>query len=293
MDLTRQPGTPLRLFSLHRLALVVVCLAVLPDRPVVAASVAGAQVAAACLLHRASLAPPAARGYRWRLFLPYVLWVICWLEVGWLRGLASPTVHDAGIVAIDRAVFGAHWHDRLGELWPGAGVAEAMQAIYLSYYALVLGPPLVLALRGRHGDCARYTGAVMATYLVCFLVYTVHPVLGPRIMAATTPGAGPDSGLVAGFAEGLRRAGDVPGTAFPSSHCAGALAAALAAGEFLSRRRRIALLVWAALISISTVHTGNHYALDAAAGLLLAVVVRFALARSSAVQRPRTREVLS
>jgi len=98
---------------------------------------------------------------------------------------------------------------------------------------------------------------------------------------------------VAGLAEGLRRAGDVQGTAFPSSHCAGALAAALAAGEFLARRQRIALLVWAGLIGVSTVHTGNHYALDAAAGLLLALGVRSVLVRSFAVRTARTEEVPS
>jgi len=145
---------------------------------------------------------------------------------------------------------------------------------------------------GRRGGKS-LIAALVATYLACFTIYTILPVLGPRIVAAATEGGSGGGGLVAGLAEGLRQAGDVPGTAFPSSHCAGALAAALAAGEFVSRRLRAVLVAWAVLVSVSTVYTGNHYALDAVAGVILTLGVRFVLTRSYAVRRPRTGEVLS
>ena len=182
---------------------------------------------------------------------------------------------DPGIAAVDLAVFGVHWHDRLAELLPGAAMGEAMHFAYLSYYALVLAPPLWLALRGRRADCARYTTLMLGTYLLCFTIYLLLPVQGPRALLG---GAGsPGEGAMAGFADWMRRTGDSEGTAFPSSHCAGALAAAMAAGACVARRLRRGLLVWAALIVLSTVYTGNHYALDSLAGVVAAVGVRLAL----------------
>jgi membrane-associated phospholipid phosphatase len=293
MDLSGQPGAALRPFVPHRLAVGIACLLVLPHSPVLAVLLAGSQLPLALLLRRlaAIRVPRHRRG--WWLLLPYLLWLACRAEIGLLLGLAGGPTHDAGIAAADLVIFGVHWHTRIREVVTGTTAAEAMQAVYLSYYLLILVPPLVLALRGRHDDCVRYTRFLLSTYLVCFLINIVLPVLGPRAVdAAAGPAAGP-GGAMAGLAEFLRRCGDIEGTAFPSSHCAGSLAAALAAGEFLPRPGRAALLAWAGLIALSTLHTGNHYALDAAAGLLLAGGVRFILTRSRAARSTRTQEVLS
>ena len=294
MDLTRHPGAALRPFVPHRLAVGVACLLVLPHKPVLAILLATSQLPVALLLRRLALVSVPGRWRGWWLLLPYDLWLACRAEIGLLLGLAGRPTHDAGIAAADMAVFGVHWHARTGEVLAGAMTAEVMQAVYLSYYLLILVPPLLLAWRGRHEDCVRYTRFLLATYLACFLINIVLPVLGPRALGAATAGtAAGTGGAMAGLAELLRRLGDIEGTAFPSSHCAGSLAAALAAGEFLPRPGRVILVSWAGLIVLSTLHTGNHYALDAAAGLLLAGGVRFVLTRSHAVRRPQTEEVLS
>jgi membrane-associated phospholipid phosphatase len=112
--------------------------------------------------------------------------------------------------------------------------------------------------------------------------------------AATADG----DGLMAGLVEALRRAGDSPGTAFPSSHCAGVTAAALFARRCFAPATCRWLAVWAALVVLSTVYTRNHYALDATAGVLTALsvhglVVLAESRRTGAVRRPaRGRQLL-
>ncbi len=277
MALINDHAAVMRLFAIHRVAVAGICLVGLATRPVAAAALVAANLAAALILLRFARPLPDERRSAWRLVLPYALWIACWIETGWLYGLLGRSPHDPGIAATDLAVFGVHWHDHLTRILPGAAIGEAMNLVYLSYYVLVLGPPLLLALRGRSTACARYTLLVMSSYLLCFTIYLLLPVQGPRALlgAAAMPG----DGTLAGIADWMRRTGDSDGTAFPSSHCAGALAAALAAGTYAAGRVRRGLLLWAAMIVVSTVYTGNHYALDSLAGVIVAVGVRLALVR--------------
>jgi len=290
MDLNHTPSRVLWLFALYQAAVAAVYVAGPGGRSVALGGLALVHVAIAALLLRFASRAPSRETSRWRLALPYALWLACWLQLGWLIRFSGHPMHDAQIAAADLALFGGHGHLLFARWLPQAD--QVMHLIYLSYYGLVLGPPLVLALRRRTADCQRYTRVVMATYLLCFLIYLLYPVLGPRAAAAAQAAAGHDGGALGGGAlgaltEALRQAGDSPGTAFPSSHCAGAFAAALAAGAMVSRRTRALLLVWAGLITLSTIHTGNHYGIDAAAGVLLAVSVHLAAIR---VRQDRVRQ---
>ena len=301
MDLNRTPSRVLWLFAFYQAAVAAVYVAGPGGRSVALGGLTLVHVAIAALLLRFASRAPSRETSRWRLALPYALWLACWLQLGWLIRFSGHPMHDAQIAAADLALFGGHGHLLFARWLPQAD--QMMHLIYLSYYGLVLGPPLVLALRRRTADCQRYTRVVMATYLLCFLIYLLYPVLGPRAAAAAQAATNHGGGAVGVLAEALRQAGDSPGTAFPSSHCAGAFAAALAAGAMVSRRTRALLLAWAGLITLSTIHTGNHYGIDAAAGVLLAVSVhlvavrvRQARVRQFRVRQPRVvvpKEVLS
>ena len=277
MDLNHTPSRVLWLFALYQAAVAAVYVAGPGGRSVALGGLALVHVAIAALLLRFASRAPSRETSRWRLALPYALWLACWLQLGWLIRFSGHPMHDAQIAAADLALFGEHGHLLFARWLPQA--SQVMHLIYLSYYGLVLGPPLVLALRRRTADCQRYTRVVMATYLLCFLIYLLYPVLGPRAAAAAQAATNHGGGAVGVLAEALRQAGDSPGTAFPSSHCAGAFAAALAAGAMVSRRTRALLLAWAGLITLSTIHTGNHYGIDAAAGVLLAMSVHLVAVR--------------
>lgn len=214
---------------------------------------------------------------------PYLMWIMAWSEIGWLYRLTQPLVHDGVIMALDRALFGFHLNQELSTLLPWEWLASVMGFSYLSYYLLILGPPVVLALRRRERELYQHTFGLMSTYLACFLVYLIMPVLGPREMTA----AAGEVAIVAGGAFGTAintffAAGDSLGTAFPSSHCAASVTAALLVGRHFGRIAGRLALVWAGFIVISTIYTNNHYAVDAVAGVGLAVLVQ-------ALAKPRTR----
>ena len=76
---------------------------------------------------------------------------------------------------------------------------------------------------------------------------------------------------------GARAAGDSLGTAFPSSHVAGVVTAAIIAWKWLPRPVAWLLIVESIGVMVATVYTQNHYAIDAVAGLVWAVVLQVML----------------
>jgi len=209
-----------------------------------------------------------------RKILPFGLWAAAWLEIGWINGLLDRPGHDKVIMTLDRALFTSHWNEHLAEWLPWVWLNEFMHLSYLSYYLLIVGPVLYLAWRQPQG-LPRHTANLMGTYLVCFAIYLVFPVLGPRssLIASGQLDANAGLGFFPAIMESLFQAGDSSGTAFPSSHCAASLAAALSIRRYCRPRTSNLLLGWALLIAFSTVYTNNHYTIDAAAGLFLAWLV--------------------
>lgn len=206
--------------------------------------------------------------------LPFLLWAAAWLEIGWLYRLARPEVYDGAVKAIDHALFRVHLNEELSTWIPWAPVRNIMGLSYLSYYLLILGPTLVLAVRRRSRDLEYHTLGLLFTYLACFVIYLLMPVLGPKeslvAAGAEVTGVG---GLFGPLISAFFAAGDSLGTAFPSSHCAASVAAAILVHRHFGPGSGRIAAVWAALIVISTIYTNNHYLIDAVAGVTTALVI--------------------
>jgi membrane-associated phospholipid phosphatase len=115
------------------------------------------------------------------------------------------------------------------------------------------------------------TLAMMATFYICYAIFLLFPVAGPRYFFP--PAANAATGAaIAHFTHRLLDAGAAWGTAFPSSHVAVAL---VAAGTALREWRPLGaiLLVAASLLTLGTVYGQLHYAVDAIAGACLAAAV--------------------
>lgn len=206
---------------------------------------------------------------------PYLMWTLAWSEIGWLYNLTLPLVHDGSIKAMDLAFLGFHLNEVLSSFLSWTWLRNIMGLSYLSYYLLVLGPPVALALGKREKDLEYHTFGLISTYLVCFLIYLALPVLGPRDLAhASGEVAQGVGGLFGPIINAFFEAGDSLGTAFPSSHCAGSVAAALLVRRHFSRTTGLIASVWAGFIVVSTIYTNNHYAIDAVAGVATAVVTQ-------------------
>jgi len=203
---------------------------------------------------------------------PLLLMLAFWTELGFLRPFHGPT-HDAWVTALDLAVFRVHlnvvWMPAMPWLW----FSELMHLSYYLYYLIIIGPPLALLLTARRGAMGDVVLRLMVTYLGCYTLYLMFPVDGPGHTMVHYQGA-PTTGFFYHLVHEAGDFGDSMGTAFPSSHVAGALTAAWAGWRRFSRPVAILLALEAAGVVVATVYTQNHYAIDVLAGILWAVLLQ-------------------
>lgn len=250
--------------------LAVVWLGLVPRAPG-ALWVALAHAAAACLPWLLRGIPPAPRwlrplsdGY------PFLGLAVFWAELGPLQALRAAPPQDPFVRRLDLAIFGVHWHEIWMYAMPSRWISETMHFAYFLYYLLLVIPPLVMWLSRGPRAFRSVALAVMITYLSCFLFYLAFPVYGPRASDAASLAAAP-SGFFHTLVDRARASGDSPGTAFPSSHVAGAATIAWLGWRWLSRRWALVLTLAALGVALATVYTRNHYAVDALAGFLWVV----------------------
>ena len=249
--------------------------------PYAAILVAGHTLGVALPFKLRALGPGASRPVRLlREAYPLLLLYPFFAEVGFLHRALGAAGHDATIAAWDAAIFGfggGPWHRTWAAAAPEAWIREPMHALYVSYYLLIAGPPLAAALR-RDGSAFRdISYRTMVTYTACYAVYLFYPVFGPGHTDPLLPGDAA-RGFFPDLMRGLMASGDAPGTAFPSSHVAGAFTAAWLGARWFPRRVAYAQTALACGVAVATVYTHNHYAIDAAAGLLFAWAVQRGIA---------------
>lgn len=200
-------------------------------------------------------------------FYPLVVTVALYTHVG-LVNEAGGVAHDAVVLRWEAALFGGQPSLEWIRAFPSPAWSTLMHAAYLSYYPILAAAPLGLWLSGRR-EAARGTALLMtATFYVCYSIFFLFPVAGPRYLfppAENAAAAVP----VAAFTHRLLQAGSAWGTAFPSSHVAAALVGATCAWRGF-RPLGAVLLPAAFLLSLSTVYGQFHYAVDALAGAAMA-----------------------
>lgn len=182
---------------------------------------------------------------------------------------------DSVVQGWDRATFGTDPARTLAGMFPNVWLSEVLHGAYLSYYAIIYGPPLVLYLGRSDGaggrDRAGFHETVLAftvAMTACFVVFCLFPVEGPRYAWPAPVGVpeGPVRRVVLMLLEG----GSSRGTAFPSSHMAIALAIGLSS---LRWRRGLGLgvTVLSVLLGVGAVYGGFHYAVDMLAGAVAGI----------------------
>ena len=215
----------------------------------------------------------------WRLareIYPLAAIGLFWTELGRLHGAGDFAHYDAVIARLDLALFGRHLNLVWMPAMPQRGFSELMHLFYVLYYPLIALPPLAMCLEGRGEALRDMTLRLAVTYLGCYLLYLVFPVIGPAELLPHYRG-GLTDGVLYQLSHAARAAGDSLGTAFPSSHAAGAVTAAVLGWRWLSRPVRWLLTVQAGGVLLATVYTQNHYAVDALAGLVVALGLQLGL----------------
>ena len=203
-------------------------------------------------------------------FYPLLVTLAFYTEVG-LVNAARGVSHDSLVQRWEQALFGAQPSMTWLRSFPSAAWSTLMHAAYVSYFLILAGAPLGLWWSGRREAARRTLLLLMATFYVCYTTFLLFPVAGPRYVFPHATNAA-TAVPVAAFTYQLLEAFSAWGTAFPSSHVAVALVAAV--GAWRGWRPLGAVLVPAALLlTVATVYGQFHYAVDALAGAGLALVV--------------------
>lgn len=228
----------------------------------------------ALLLVLVLLAPAARRAGPLGRFLgewyPMLLLGGLYAEVGVLA-VDLGYEHDLAIQRLELWAFGSELSYRWIRESPNPLLSWVLHACYLAYYAILGASPLALWFSGRR-DAARHTiFAVMVTFYLCYVVFLFFPVAGPRYALAAAHNAATEV-WPARAAQWLLDRGDSWGAAFPSSHVAAAVVAALCALRYW-RPLGLMLAPFTVGLVVSVVYGQFHYAVDAVAGLLVALAV--------------------
>jgi membrane-associated phospholipid phosphatase len=225
-------------------------------------------------LTAAVLAPAARRsgpvGRFLAEFYPLIVTVALYTHVGLLNSVRG-VAHDAVVQGWEAALFGGQPSLEWIRSWPRPAWSTLMHAAYLSYYAILAGAPGVLWLTGRQDAARRTLLLMMSTFYVCYFIFLVFPVAGPRYLFALPDNAATAVPLAV-FTHRLVAGGSAWGTAFPSSHVAVAVVAAWCAGRALKPLGAL-LLPATMLLALGTVYGQFHYAVDAVAGAALGALV--------------------
>jgi membrane-associated phospholipid phosphatase len=231
----------------------------------------GLLLVAACA---ALLAPRARQGRATGPFLaefyPLLVTIALYRHVG-LVNLARGVSHDALVQAWERGLFGGQPSLEWVRSCPSPSLSAVMHLAYLSYFLILAGAPLGLWLSGRRTQARRTLLLMMGTFFLCYSIFLSFPVAGPRYVFPPARNAA-TAIPTAAFTQRLLDGGSAWGTAFPSSHVAVALVAAVCAWRAW-RPLGTLLLPLAVLLAFATVYGQFHYAVDALAGAAVAALV--------------------
>jgi membrane-associated phospholipid phosphatase len=180
-------------------------------------------------------------------------------------------LHDQLVQRWEAALFGGQvsvtWHARA----PSLALSWVMHFCYGSYYWLAALPPLFLFFRRSQAAFERGAFVVTLAFYVCYTVFALFPVAGPRYFYGNA--TGPIAELLpARIVHALLEGGSAYGTAFPSSHVAVSWCAVL---SLWRDARGLALLLApiALGLALGAVYGQFHYGVDALAGAALALAL--------------------
>jgi membrane-associated phospholipid phosphatase len=229
---------------------------------------------------------------RWLEFLrhyyPIPLYGWFFGETGWLNRMFFREYLDPLAIKWDQGLFGCQPSVVFMARLPYLALSELFYAAYFSYYVMIGGVGIALYLRDRR-QFFHYISIVSFVFYVCYAIYIVVPIIGPRVFFHNSPGyvlpesyqrlapadtypASVHAGVFYKIMAFIYRVFEAPGAAFPSSHVAIALCTVYFSFRYL-RPIRYPHLVVAILLCLATIYCRYHYAVDVLAGVLTAAIL--------------------
>ncbi|HEX7024442.1 MAG TPA: phosphatase PAP2 family protein [Gemmatimonadales bacterium] len=194
-----------------------------------------------------------------------------------LSGSGRVRVHDPSVQRWEAAIFGGQISREWWRRSPSALWSTLLHSAYLSYYFIVPAGPLWFLHRRELSHLRRVVLALVSTFVTCYLVFIFFPVAGPYY-EFPRPAASFLDNAPARLVYAVLAGGSSYGAAFPSSHVAVVIAAAVASAQG-SRGLGLLLGVPALLLTVAVVYCQMHYGVDAIAGVLVGLGVVAAVNR--------------
>ena len=205
-----------------------------------------------------------------RVWAPMLTLLFLYSEIpALLRSAGHTNLHDAVVMRWEHGVFGLQPALEWANRWPSAFASEFLHAAYASFYVIIYIVPALLFVAQRRRAFDEASFVLLFTYLVCCLCYIAFPVAGPRYLF--TPGPLVADGFIRQSVRWLLSARSSEGTAFPSSHVALAVSAAILAFRYFGRRGLIVAAI-TVFLSLGAIYGGFHYGVDVIAGLAIGVI---------------------
>jgi membrane-associated phospholipid phosphatase len=201
---------------------------------------------------------------------PFVLVTPFYWQLGVMQ-LDLGTIRDTVVQRWELDLFGgqvsATWHQAM----PSATLSFVLHLCYGAYYWMIALVVLWLFFRGKR-DAFRRAGFIggLALY-TCYLIFAVFPVAGPYFSFAQPTGTFVDN-WPARYVYFMLDNGSSMGTAFPSSHIVASWCVVYAAWRD-ARALALVLAPVAFCLALGTVYGQFHYAVDALAGAVLALLL--------------------
>jgi membrane-associated phospholipid phosphatase len=277
---------PVDFYTMVYLVFGLAMLAIAPHRP--------PNTALLILLHVAAIpAIVLARAYRvdrWKVgavllaFYPLAAFGLFYSEVGMLvKALHGGVLHDAPVQRLEEAVFRSQPARDLHTWWPWRPLGEYLHLGYFAYYVLTLAMAVVLWLSRPRRAFDIALGTVALSYYICFTIFVLYPVAGPyHAFPHIDPAA--VGYVLPRLVRSVLDRGSSVGAAFPSSHVAVAVTVWIMAMRY-HRPLAVVLAFIVPALALGAIYGGYHYAIDALAGAVLAVLVSFAGARATEALR--------
>ena len=197
---------------------------------------------------------------------PAVLpWI--YMELSHLNRILWHRYFDPYIRSLEARVFPVSPVIQFSQWMPSLWVSESLHFAYTFYYFMIPILGFALYRRRRYREYQAYIWTLMMTFFFCYLWFIFFPVEGPRSSfppLAETLQRGPFYRLSHWILGAAAR-----GAAFPSSHVAAAMVTLFCAWRW-DRKVFVFLLPLGLGLTLGTVYGRFHYAVDAAAGVLVA-----------------------
>jgi membrane-associated phospholipid phosphatase len=203
-------------------------------------------------------------------WLPLLLIPLLYTELAVLNtAVHGGQYFDDIIIRWEQALFGGQPSRDWAVAVPNLLLSEVLHGAYLSYYLIIMLPPLLLFLLGRRDDFRAVAFAVMLSFFAHYAFFIIFPVQGPRYLF-DPPGGVIANGFLYQLTHTVLEAGSSQGAAFPSSHVGVSVTQTLLMIRYMPRLAPLIGVLTLGL-ALGAIYGGFHYAIDAAAGLALGV----------------------